>query len=72
MIRKIDHVAVAVPELEQALSFWSEALGLQVSEIETVETEQVKEAMQRKTKPAFLASNLKAYELGYNAAAKAA
>ena len=37
-----------------------------------LETEQVKEAMQHKTKPAFLASNLKAYELGYNAAAKAA
>ena len=37
-----------------------------------LETEQVKEAMQHKTKPAFLASNLKAFELGYNAAAKAA
>jgi indolepyruvate ferredoxin oxidoreductase beta subunit len=37
-----------------------------------LETEQVKEAMQRKTKPAFLASNLKAFELGYTAAAKAA
>jgi indolepyruvate ferredoxin oxidoreductase beta subunit len=37
-----------------------------------LETEQVKEAMQRKTKPTFLASNLKAFEHGYNAAAKAA
>jgi indolepyruvate ferredoxin oxidoreductase beta subunit len=37
-----------------------------------LETEQVKEAMQRKTKPAFLDSNLKAFELGYTAAAKAA
>jgi indolepyruvate ferredoxin oxidoreductase beta subunit len=37
-----------------------------------LETEQVKEAMQRKTKPAFLASNLAAFELGYEAAAKAA
>lgn len=37
-----------------------------------LETEQVKEAMQRKTKPSFLASNLKAFELGYTAAAKAA
>ena len=37
-----------------------------------LETDQVKEAMQHKTKPAFLASNLKAYELGYTAAAKAA
>ena len=37
-----------------------------------LETEQVKKAMRRKTKPAFLASNLKAFELGYDAAAKAA
>jgi methylmalonyl-CoA/ethylmalonyl-CoA epimerase len=44
MIRKIDHVAVAVPDLEQALSFWSDALGLKASEIETVESEQVKMA----------------------------
>ena len=36
-----------------------------------LETEQVKKAMQHKTKPAFLASNLKAFELGYDAAAKA-
>jgi indolepyruvate ferredoxin oxidoreductase beta subunit len=32
----------------------------------------VKEAMQRKTKPQFLDSNLKAFELGYSAAEKAA
>jgi len=44
MIRKIDHVAVGVPDLKQALSFWSEALGLEASEIETVESEQVKVA----------------------------
>ena len=37
-----------------------------------LETDQVKEAKQHKTKPAFLASNLKAFELGYTAAAKAA
>lgn len=37
-----------------------------------LETEKVKEAMQRKTKPAFLTSNLKAFELGYTAAAQAA
>jgi methylmalonyl-CoA/ethylmalonyl-CoA epimerase len=44
MIRKIDHVAVAVPSLERALSFWSDALGLEVGGIETVESEQVKVA----------------------------
>jgi len=35
-------------------------------------TEIVKEAMQRKTKQQFLESNLKAFELGYSAADKAA
>jgi len=44
MIRKIDHVAVGVPSLERALSFWSETLGLEVSGIETVEAEKVKVA----------------------------
>ncbi len=34
--------------------------------------DQVKEAMKRKTKPEFLESNLKAFEMGYDAAAKAA
>lgn len=33
--------------------------------------EQVKSAMQRKTKPAFLESNLKAFDLGFKAAAQA-
>jgi indolepyruvate ferredoxin oxidoreductase beta subunit len=32
-------------------------------------SEQVREAMKRKTKPAFLTANLAAFELGYNAAA---
>lgn len=30
MIKKINHIAIVVPELEEALSFWQEALGLQV------------------------------------------
>ena len=33
--------------------------------------EQIKEAMKRKTKPDFLAANLKAFDLGYSAAAGA-
>ena len=35
-ITKINHVAVAVPELEPALSFWRDALGLDVHHIEDV------------------------------------
>ena len=34
--------------------------------------DQVKEAMKRKTKPAFLDANIKAFNLGYNSASKAA
>ena len=44
MIKKIDHVGVAVSSLEEALTFWGEALGLEVGGIETVEQERVKVA----------------------------
>jgi len=44
MIRKIDHIGIAVESLEAQLPFWSHALGLNVSAIETVESEQVKVA----------------------------
>lgn len=44
MIRKIDHVGIAVTSLEGRLPFWAEALGLGVSAIETVDSEQVKVA----------------------------
>ena len=44
MIRKIDHIGIAVDSLEKRLPFWAEALGLSVSAIETVESEQVKVA----------------------------
>ncbi len=44
MIRKVDHIGIAVDSLEKRLPFWTEALGLSVSTIETVETEQVKVA----------------------------
>jgi len=42
------------------------------TEVLPLTVDQVKQAMQRKTKAAFLDSNLKAFELGYEAAAKAA
>jgi len=35
-ITKINHVAIAVPEIEGALTFWRDALGLQVDHIEDV------------------------------------
>ncbi len=47
MITKIDHIGVAVRVLENSLPFWAEALGLEVSGIETVESEHVKLAFLR-------------------------
>lgn len=44
MIRRIDHVGIAVRSLGQSLGFWAEALGLAVSGIETVESEKVRVA----------------------------
>jgi methylmalonyl-CoA epimerase len=44
MILKIDHVAVAVKALERSLPFWAQALDLEVTGIETVESEGVKVA----------------------------
>lgn len=36
MIKKISHIAIVVPELEQALGFWVEALGLKLEHLEHV------------------------------------
>jgi len=44
MIKKIDHIGIAVDTLEGRLPFWADALGLEVSGIETVASEQVKVA----------------------------
>ena len=44
MIRKVDHVGMAVRSLEESLRFWSGALGLSASGIETVEKEGVRVA----------------------------
>lgn len=41
---RIDHLGIAVTSLESTLPFWSEALGLEVSHIETVDSEGVKVA----------------------------
>lgn len=35
-IKKIKHIAVVVPDIDEALSFWRDALGLEVSHVEDV------------------------------------
>lgn len=36
MIKKISHIAIVVPELEEAMGFWVEALGLKLAHMEHV------------------------------------
>lgn len=43
-IKKIHHVAVVVPELEQSLRFWEEMLGLDLDHVEEVPSQQSKVA----------------------------
>jgi methylmalonyl-CoA/ethylmalonyl-CoA epimerase len=38
-IKKIDHIAIVVPNIDQALAFWRDALGLELTHVEDV-TEQ--------------------------------
>jgi methylmalonyl-CoA epimerase len=45
MIGKIDHIGIAVEQLDEALEFWEKALGLKLRGIETVEAEKVRVAM---------------------------
>ena len=42
MPKRIDHVAIIVHKLEQALTFYRDTLGIQPSEIKEVPTEQVR------------------------------
>jgi len=41
MIKNIDHIAIAVSDLEEALSFWRDTLGLKVTHREKVLSQQV-------------------------------
>lgn len=41
MIKKVDHIAVLVPDLEEAKSFWVDALGLELERVESVPEEAV-------------------------------
>ncbi len=42
MIKKIDHIGIAVNNLEESLSFYEDALGLKVDNIEEVSEQKVK------------------------------
>jgi len=44
MSTRIDHIGIAVESLERRLPFWAEALGLHVSDMETVDEEKVRVA----------------------------
>ena len=42
MIKKIDHIGIAVNNLEESLSFYEDALGLKVDNVEEVAEQKVK------------------------------
>lgn len=42
---KIEHIGIATPQIEEALKFWRDALGLQVIETEVVAEQGVRVAM---------------------------
>ena len=42
MVRKVNHIAVAVPDVEAAARFYTEQLGLELTGIETVASNKVK------------------------------
>ena len=41
-LKRLDHVAVLVPNLEEALSFWQDQLGLSLDHVETISSMEVK------------------------------
>ncbi len=43
-VRKIDHVAMAVEDMEEALAFWREALGIEPREVREVPAEKAQVA----------------------------
>ena len=44
MVLKLDHIGIAVENLEEALGFWSDVLGLELAGTETVDEQKVKVA----------------------------
>jgi methylmalonyl-CoA/ethylmalonyl-CoA epimerase len=47
MLKKIHHVGVVVPNLEQAMSLWRDLLGLRLTKSQTVQDQGVKAALLR-------------------------
>jgi methylmalonyl-CoA/ethylmalonyl-CoA epimerase len=45
MIRKISHIAIVVPDLDQAMDFWVETLGLPLAHVEHVPDQDVDVAL---------------------------
>jgi methylmalonyl-CoA epimerase len=45
MFKKIDHIGIAVKNLEEALQFYEEILGLKSTKIEIVEDQKIKAAL---------------------------
>ncbi len=43
-IKKINHVAVVVHDIDEALVFWRDALGLELSHVKTVEAQEARVA----------------------------
>jgi len=41
MIKKVDHIAIVVPDLEASMSFWVDALGLELAHKEHVASQKV-------------------------------
>ncbi len=44
MIEKVDHIGIAVPDLEEALAVYRDVLGLEFKGFETVEEQKVRVA----------------------------
>ena len=44
LIKKVHHIAIAVPELENAVSFWQDQLGLVLNHVEEVPSQKSKVA----------------------------
>ena len=42
MIKRIDHIAIAVGDIEASLGFWRDVLGLELSEVRDVPEQQAK------------------------------
>jgi methylmalonyl-CoA/ethylmalonyl-CoA epimerase len=45
MLKKIHHVGVVVPNLDQAMAFWRDLLGLRLTKSQTVQDQGVKAAL---------------------------